>query len=83
MDAMQDAFGGEFIPAPPLVAIEYSSSPEAMAEKLKALTPELRKGVDVELLFVSSALRVSVFLGGSVAHPLLYPVKESVVGSIE
>ena len=46
MDAMQDAFGGEFIPAPPLVAIEYSSSPEAMAEKLKALTPELRKGVD-------------------------------------
>ena len=46
MDAMQDAFGGEHIPAPPLVAIQYSSSPEAMAEKLKALTPELRKGVD-------------------------------------
>lgn len=46
MDAMQDAFGGEYIPAPPLVAIQYSSSPEAMAEKLKALTPELRKGVD-------------------------------------
>ena len=46
MDAMQDAFGGEYIPAPPLVAIQYSSSPEAMAEKLKDLTPELRKGVD-------------------------------------
>jgi len=46
MDAMHDAFGGEYIPAPPLVAIQYSSSPEAMAEKLKALTPELRKGVD-------------------------------------
>jgi hypothetical protein len=46
MDAMQDAFGGEYIPAPPLVAIQYSSSPEAMAEKLKELTPELRKGVD-------------------------------------
>ena len=46
MDAMQDAFGGEYIPAPPLVAIQYSSSPEAMAEKLKELTPELKKGVD-------------------------------------
>ena len=35
MDAMQDAFGGEYIPAPPLVAIQYSSSPEAMARSLK------------------------------------------------
>ncbi len=46
LQAMQAALGGDYLPAPPLVGIEYSKSPEAMAEKLRQLTPELRKGVD-------------------------------------
>ena len=50
--AMEDAVGGEFLPAPPLVAIEYSQNPERMAEKLEKLTPELRKGVDEGFAFV-------------------------------
>jgi hypothetical protein len=50
--AMQEALGGDFIPAPPLVGIEYSQNPQAMADKLKQLTPELRKGVDEGFAFV-------------------------------
>lgn len=50
--AMEDAVGGEYLPAPPLVAIEYSQNPERMAEKLEKLTPELRKGVDEGFAFV-------------------------------
>lgn len=52
MKAMQDGLGGDFIPAPPLVAIEYSQNPQAMADKLKQLTPELKKGVDEGFAFV-------------------------------
>ena len=50
--AMQEGLGGDYLPAPPLVAIEYSQSPERMAEKLKQLTPELRKGVDEGFKYV-------------------------------
>ena len=50
--AMQSALGGVHLPAPPLVAIEYSQSPEKMAEKLKQLTPELKKGVDEGFAYV-------------------------------
>ena len=49
---MQEALGGDFIPAPPLVGIEYSQNPRVMAEKLKQLTPELKKGVDEGFAFV-------------------------------
>jgi hypothetical protein len=52
MKAMQEGLGGDFIPAPPLVAIEYSRNPQAMADKLAKLTPELRKGVDEGFKFV-------------------------------
>ena len=40
------AFGGDFVPMPPLEAINYRNSPELLAEKLKKLTPELKAGVD-------------------------------------
>jgi len=50
--AMQEALGGDFIPAPPLVGIEYSQNPRVMADKLKQLTPELKKGVDEGFAFV-------------------------------
>ena len=44
---MEDqAFGGDFVPMPPLEAINYRNSPELLAEKLKKLTPELKAGVD-------------------------------------
>ena len=42
----RDAFGGEFLPIPPMKAIEYAKSPELMAEKLSQLTPEMKAGVD-------------------------------------
>ena len=50
--AMQEALGGDFIPAPPLVGIEYSQNPQVMADKLKQLTPELKNGVDEGFAFV-------------------------------
>lgn len=53
LQAMQAALGGDYLPAPPLVGIEYSKSPEAMAEKLRQLTPELRKGVDEGFNYVN------------------------------
>ncbi|WP_347852399.1 hypothetical protein, partial [Planktomarina sp.] len=52
MKAMQEGLGGDYIPAPPLVAIKYSQNPQAMADKLKQLTPELKKGVDEGFEFV-------------------------------
>ena len=42
----KEAFGGQYLPIPPLKAIEYANSPEKMAEKLKNLTPEMKEGVD-------------------------------------
>lgn len=58
MEAMQDALGGDFLPAPPLVGIEYSRSPERMAEKLQQLTPELRKGVDEGFEYVDQIRKI-------------------------
>ena len=44
---MEDkAFGGDFVPSPPLEAINYRQRPELLAEKLDKLTPELKAGVD-------------------------------------
>lgn len=43
---MQETFGGEYLPKAPFVAIDYARSPEAVAEKLKRLTPALKDGVD-------------------------------------
>lgn len=49
----QETMGGSYIPHPPMVAIEYGRSPEKIAEKLQALTPELKAGVDEGFAFVS------------------------------
>lgn len=44
---MEDkAFGGDYVPSPPLEAINYRQQPELLAEKLDKLTPELKAGVD-------------------------------------
>lgn len=47
-----DAFGGDFVPIPPLRAIQYTQSPELLAEKLKQLTPDLKAGVDEGFKYV-------------------------------
>jgi hypothetical protein len=52
-EAMQASFGGDFIPVPPMVGLQYAQSPEKMAEKLRKLTPELKKGVDKGFEYVS------------------------------
>ena len=48
----KEAFGGEYLPIPPLKAIEYANSPEKMAEKLNNLTPEMKAGVDEGFSYV-------------------------------
>jgi hypothetical protein len=40
------AFGGDFVPMPPLEAINYRNDPKLLAEKLKKLTPDLKAQVD-------------------------------------
>lgn len=49
----QETMGGDYVPHPPMVAIEYGKSPEKIAEKLQKLTPELKAGVDEGFAFVS------------------------------
>ncbi len=44
---MEDqAFGGSYVPMPPLEAINYKNNPQLLAQKLQKLTPELKAGVD-------------------------------------
>ena len=47
-----ETMGGKFLPAPPFQAIKYANDPNAMADKLKKLTPEMKKGVDEGFGFV-------------------------------
>ena len=47
-----ETMGGKFLPAPPFQAIKYANDPNAMAGKLKQLTPEMKKGVDEGFGFV-------------------------------
>ena len=53
MRMQQDAMGGEFIPLPPLNAINYANDPMRMASKLRQLTPELKAGVDEGFSYVN------------------------------
>ena len=46
INAEEDAFGGDKVPAPPFQAIEYAANPELLADKLNQLTPELKATVD-------------------------------------
>jgi hypothetical protein len=41
-----ETMGGEFLPVPPLKAIEYAGDANKMADKLKQLTPGMKAGVD-------------------------------------
>jgi hypothetical protein len=42
----QDTLGGELLPVPPMEAIRYAQSPDAMAAKLNQLSEEMKAGVD-------------------------------------
>ena len=42
----QDTFGGDLLPVPPMEAIRYAQSPDAMAAKLNQLSEEMKAGVD-------------------------------------
>ena len=53
MRMQQDAMGGEFVPLPPLNAINYANDPMRMAAKLRQLTPELKAGVDEGFSYVN------------------------------
>jgi len=41
-----EAFGGQYLPVPPMQAINYANDPARMAEKLRNLSPEMKAGVD-------------------------------------
>ena len=53
-----DAFGGDFLPAPPMRAIQYNINPEALATELQRLTPELKAGVDEGFEYVKQIRNV-------------------------
>lgn len=48
-----ETMGGEFLPVPPLKAIEYAGDANKMADKLKQLTPNMKAGVDEGFSYVS------------------------------
>ena len=47
------AFGGDFLPAPPSQAIKYTQDPQALATKLKQLSPEMKAAVDEGFEYVN------------------------------
>tara|TARA_B100000212_G_scaffold341436_1_gene324612 strand:+ start:6021 stop:8684 length:2664 start_codon:yes stop_codon:yes gene_type:complete len=48
-----EAIGGEYLPFPPMKALEYFNNPDKMVEKIRTgLTPELKEGVDRGYKFV-------------------------------
>ena len=47
------AFGGDFLPAPPSQAIKYTQDPQALAAKLKQLSPEMKAAVDEGFEYVN------------------------------
>ena len=48
-----EVFGDTHLPVPPFKAIEYANSPQAMADQLSLLTPEMKKGVDEGFSYVN------------------------------
>ena len=48
-----EVFGDTHLPVPPFRAIEYANSPQAMADQLSLLTPEMKKGVDEGFSYVN------------------------------
>jgi hypothetical protein len=45
-DTEAEAFGGDYLPAPPSQAVKYNNDPALLAAKLDKLTPELKATVD-------------------------------------
>ena len=45
-DTEAEAFGGDYLPAPPSQAVKYNNDPALLAAKLDKLTPELKASVD-------------------------------------
>jgi hypothetical protein len=51
-DAMQEAFGGDYLPVPPLNAMKYANNVNEIVNKVLKLTPELKAGVDRGFAYV-------------------------------
>ena len=54
----QEGLGGDHLPIPPMVAINYANDPNKMVEKLKSLTPEMKAGVDEGFSYVKNIREV-------------------------
>jgi len=53
LKAEEQAFGGDYLPAPPETAIKYAQEPETLAATLGRLSPDMKKSVDEGLSYVS------------------------------
>jgi hypothetical protein len=53
LTAEAQAFGGDYLPAPPSQAIDYNQTPSALAAKLDKLTPQLKATVDEGFRYVN------------------------------
>lgn len=54
-----EAIGGEYLPFPPMKALEYFNNPDKMVEKIRTgLTPELKEGVDRGYKFVKDIKQI-------------------------
>jgi len=53
LTAEAQAFGGDYLPAPPSQAIGYNQTPSALAAKLDKLTPQLKATVDEGFRYVN------------------------------
>jgi len=53
LTAEAQAFGGDYLPAPPSQAISYNQTPSALAAKLDKLTPQLKATVDEGFRYVN------------------------------
>jgi hypothetical protein len=52
--AEEQAFGGDYLPAPPETAIRYAQKPAKLAATLDKLSPDMKKSVDEGFSYVSS-----------------------------
>ena len=57
-DLMQEAFGGDYIPTPPLIAMKYANSVDEVVNKIRKLTPDLKDGVDRGFEYVKEIRRM-------------------------
>lgn len=49
----EQAFGGDYLPAPPSAAIRYVNNPERLAATLRRLSPDMKKSVDEGFSYVT------------------------------